>query len=649
MHFLKDNKRFSLKIDNTSIWDKKCDIHSSENGNTLTTVYDINGLRITNIAKKHEKFGAYEWVNYIENTSNEQSGIISDLWDCDCELEMEHEDDKKSRAYAPNRDEATKIYAPSGSTWQALEFYCDVDKIVENERINHIYPGKKKEFSASGGRSSEKQAPFFDISKNDCGYIFAIGWSGQWKCEIERTNNSVKIRSKIEDTNFKLYPGEKIRTSSVLIMPYCDGTVNAHNKWRRLIKEDISQVKGELPLSAEIWGGMRTSSVLGRIEKIKKNELPFDCLWIDAGWYGSDTKPSPDEFEGDWSRHTGDWEVSPLCHPNGLTDVSKVSHDASMKFLLWAEPERVVSCAEILKEHPEYFLRTHSTSWNCLLNLGNETAWNYCFDTLCGLIEKLDVDIYRQDFNFSPLSTWRANDAEDRQGICEIKHINGMYKLWDTLLSRFPNLMIDNCASGGRRIDIETLRRSVPLWRSDAQCAANCDPEILQCHTQTFNLWTPYTGTSSGRMYDEYCIRSAYSSAVAMSYPFSERDSFCESPEKTAFLKKYMKEYLKTRPYFSEDFYSLTEASASVDIWCATQLDRPDKDDGMIEIFRREKSPYETARFDLYAIDKDAKYLFTDADGGEFSISGTDLSKNGFCVTISEKRKAKIFFYKKIL
>ena len=648
MHFLRENKRFSFKLDNVSIWDMPYNVSTSEIGDTLTTVYSIGALRVTNIAKKHEKFGAYEWVNYIENVTGETSGIISELWDCNCELSMEHEDDKRNRAYAPSRDEATKIYAPSGSTWQALEFYCDVDTIVENDRINHIYPGKKKEYSASGGRSSEKQAPFFDIGKNGRGYIFAIGWSGQWKCEIERTNDSVKIRSKIEDTHFRLLPGEKIRTSSVIIMPYKSGNDDAHNKWRRLIKEDISKVKRELPLSAEIWGGMRTSSVLDRIEKIKKNDLPFDCLWIDAGWYGADTAPSPDEFEGDWSRHTGDWEVSRLCHPNGLRDVSKAVHDAKMKFLLWVEPERVVSCADILKSHPEYFLRTHSTSWNCLLNLGDDKAWQYCFDTLCSLIEDLNVDIYRQDFNFSPLATWRANDAEDRQGISEIKHICGMYKLWDALLERFPNLIIDNCASGGRRIDIETLRRSAPFWRSDAQCTANCDPEILQCHTQSFNLWTPYAGTSSGRMYDEYCIRSAYSAAIAMSYPFSERESFCDDTDKIEFLKKYMAEYLKTRPYFSEDFYPLTETSPRTDIWCAVQFDRPDKGDGMIEVFKRESSPYETARFNLKAIDDNAKYLFTDADGGEFTMDGATLNKNGLPITIIEKRKAKIYFYKKI-
>lgn len=88
---------------------------------------------------------------------------------------------------------------------------------------------------------------------------------------------------------------------------------------------------------------------------------------------------------------------------------------------------------------------------------------------------------------------------------------SGFYKLWDSLLERFPNLMIDDCASGGRRIDLETLKRSVPLWRSDYQCHANYDVIGAQCHNQSFNTWLPFSGTGVGRGCDEYRVRSAYS------------------------------------------------------------------------------------------------------------------------------------------
>lgn len=654
MNFLKDNKRFSFKLNGENAWDLDFKFETVEEENTLTAVYQFkNGIKVTNISKKYDKYGAYEWVNFFENTSDMPSEIISELWDCDCSMPLEHEENYKWEAYLPEIKTATKIYSPSGSTCTRKEFFSNIDETECSRRINHIYPGQVKKYSASGGRSSGQNAPFFNISKNKKGYIFAVGWTGQWNVEIARNNDDIRVKSGIEGTSFKLMPGEKLRTSSIVVMPYGKNE-EAHNKWRKLVKEHFSLVGSDGrdnagPLCAGIWGGMTSESVLERVKAIKENELPFEYVWMDAGWYGADTKPTPDEFEGDWPQHTGDWKVSPLIHPNGLKDVSKAVHDAGMKFLLWFEPERVISTTPIALQHPEYFLSSDlEQNQNRLLNLGNPDAWNYCFETISKIIEEVGIDCYRQDFNVEPLSYWRKNDDFDRRGITEIKHINGLYRFWDALLEKFPNLIIDNCASGGRRIDIETLRRSIPLWRSDYQCPANYDVEASQCHNQTFNIWMPYSGTGTGRGYDEYRVRSAYAAALTTNYSFSEREAYCDTAEKVKFIKKYGNEYLKVRPYFSEDFYPLTEVSDRLDVWCAMQFNRPLQGDGIVEVFRREHSPYETAVFDLKGIDKDSNYKFTDLDGGEFTISGSEITEKGLKVIITEKRKAKIYLYKKI-
>ncbi len=654
MRFLKDNKRFSFHLGNENAWDLEYESHAEETENTLTTTYSFEGgLKVTNIAKKYEKFGAYEWVNYIENTSDTPTEIVSELWDCNCTLPLEHEDPRKREAYLPDKNIATKIYVPTGSTCTKDEFFSDADVVKKNRRIHHIYADMSKSYAASGGLSSENNAPFFNVHKNGKGYIFAIGWSGQWNCEIERTKEDITFKSKIENTYFRVMPGEKFRTSSVVILPYEGDVTASQNKWRRLVKEHFSLIgtKGRDaygPLCAGIWGGMSTASVLDRIEKIKNNHLPFEYVWMDAGWYGGSTLPTPDEFGGDWPQHVGDWRVSPYIHPNGLKDVSKAVHDAGMKFLLWFEPERAVRTTPIALEHPEYFILGDTNNVrDGLLNLGNESAWKYCFDTLSNYIDALKIDCYRQDFNFSKIDL-RSNDREDRQGISEIKHINGLYKLWDALLEKFPNLIIDNCAGGGRRIDIETLRRSMPLWRSDYQCKANYDIEASQCHHMTFNTWMPYSGTGTGRGYDEYRMRSAYDASMTVNHSFSERESFCDTKDKIDFIKKYTEEYVKVRPYFSEDFYPLTDFSDKVDAWCAVQFDRPSEKDGIVQIFRRENSPYETANFTLGGINETCKYLFTDIDGGEFTVSGKELTEEGLKISIPNKRTAKIYFYKSI-
>ena len=190
------------------------------------------------------------------------------------------------------------------------------------------------------------------------------------------------------------------------------------------------------------------------------------------------------------------------------------------------------------------------------------------------------------------------------------------------------------------------MRRSIPLWRSDFQCPANYDVEGSQIHNQTFNTWMPYSGTGSGRECDPYRIRSAYGASMTVGYFYSQREPFAETPEKVAFIRKYTNEYLRVRPYFSEDFYPLTQVSTARDTWCATQFDRPEEGDGVLLIFRREKSPHETAVFSLFAIDPDAMYELTDADGGTETLRGEVLASS---LSISlGKREAKILFYRKI-
>lgn len=654
MEFLKNNRRFEFLYGGTSFSELGYEVIQTEGANELTTVYTLNdGFKVTNIATK--KGEAYEWVTWFENTSDKPTEIISELYDACVSLPLPHEEPLGWTAFQPEFGDVTAVYAPTGSTWSFNEFASFSDRSSNNRFDGHLPVGKNKTFTTSGGRSSEQNAPFFNVHKDGKGYIFAIGWTGQWNCYLERTTDDIIIKTKIEDTHFRLLPREKIRTSSFVLMPYEGTVVQSQNKWRRLIKEHYSLIGKDGydkhgPLCAGVWGGMTTSSVLERIETIKENALPFEYIWMDAGWFGADTKPSPDEFEGDWAQHTGDWKVSPLIHPGRLKDVSAAAHANGMKFLLWFEPERVHRGTPITASHPEFFIFPEDgNNTNLLLDLGNEDAFNYCFNTLSRLIEDIGIDCYRQDFNFSPLPYWRKKDTEDRKGITEIKHIMGMYRLWDALLEKFPNLIIDNCASGGRRIDIETMRRSIPLWRSDYQCPANFLPEGSQCHNLTFNTWMPFSGTGCGRIYDTYRFRSSYSPALTTNYTFSQRKSFGDDPEKMTWLKKMLEEYLTVRPFMSEDFYPLTEVSDRKDIWCAAQFDRPEQNDGMVEIFRRENSPYEMANFRLFGVDQSANYIFTDADNQrEIKISGAELIEKGLCITLKEKRSAKIYFYKKI-
>ena len=157
----------------------------------------------------------------------------------------------------------------------------------------------------------------------------------------------------------------------------------------------------------------------------------------------------------------------------------------------------------------------------------------------------------------------------------------------------------------------------------------------------------PYSGTGSGRDYDTYRIRSAYTPALTTNYSFSQRNDFGSDADQLAWLKARAEEYLRLRPYFSEDFYPLTEISDKSDVWSAAQFNRPSEGDGIVQAFRREDSPYTECAFRLRGLDPEKNYVFIDIDDPDRSleISGKELAVRGFKVRMEEQRSAKIWLY----
>jgi alpha-galactosidase len=600
-----------------------------------------DGLVITQHIARYIDSNAIGWVLYFENTSDCPTKILTDINDCDISIPYISSVPTPKPGYSPP-DETTAVFSANGSNFQRDDFY---------PRKEFLLPGKPLRYSCTGGRSSQGTSPFFDVNCGKYGIICAVGWTGQWQAAFSCSETAIRVSTGIEQLAFKLLPGEKIRTSSVLLLEYEDGQADGHNAFRRLLKEHYSLIgkpgrPEEGPFCTMTWGALSTAKMLQRIDAIQKNNLGYEYFWIDAGWYGESTGECPNEFTGDWPMHTGNWRVNPTYHPDGLEAVSAAVKDGGMKLLLWVEPERVIKTTPTPQAHPEWFFKRAEDDQTWLLNLGNPEALNGTLELVTGLIEKLGLSCYRQDFNIDPLPYWRENDEPERQGINEIKHITGLYQFWDALLQRFPSLIIDNCASGGRRIDIETISRSIPLWRSDYQCIWNVEAEGAQIHNMGISWWIPYSGTGAGRIMDDtYRIRSCYSSAMMSLYWGYEAWEFSQD-QPLEWVRMQNAEFKRVRRYFSCDYYPLLPPSLDDGGWAASQFHDREQGSGIVLAFRRKQSPLETARFELGGLLPGRLYRFEDADtGAVVEISSGKLAGDGFVVNIPEKRVSKLYYY----
>ena len=392
-------------------------------------IYELEeNITVTMEISEYKEFDAIEWVLYFENKSSVNSGVISDINDCDVLLPLDMPAEPKS-GYMPKVGDACVI------TMNGMVDgfnYWENDKVSAQEyQFNYEYLDKaykkRKTFANMGGRSSEGMMPFFDTTAKNKGYITAIGWTGDWKAEFAKKDNGIQIKTGLKETRFYLKPGERIRTSSILIMQY-NADEDKHNKFRKLIKNHFSHksctdAKRDGLMAYELWGGLTSDEMIKRINELKKYDINFEDIWIDAGWYGNCTK-CDDAFSGDWAAHTGEWEVNKRVHPDELLYVLECAKNADMKLMLWFEPERAIKGTKIVDEHPEWFMELPNSNTR-ILNYGNNDAVEYVSSLLCKYIKTLDLSCYRQDFNI------QLTDFFDMSLVVACFHKNGKGELFE--------------------------------------------------------------------------------------------------------------------------------------------------------------------------------------------------------------------------
>ena len=288
---------------------------------------------------------------------------------------------------------------------------------------------------------------------------------------------------------------------------------------------------------------------LEAIETYAKRGFRGDIWWIDAGWY-----PCRDEKgERHWPL-VGNWIPDPERFPNGFGPVGEACARHGLRFLVWFEPERV----RVDRAWTAYRLGSDPNAQNGLAKLELDSVCEDMIRMTSEHIRDIPIDCYRQDCNIAPLDFWycgdreQENGLEDRRGTTEIHYINNLYRFWDALLERFPHLLIDDCAGGGHRIDIELLGRSVPLWRSDFQCTWDACPEANQNQNAWAAWWYPYSGIGYGpTLGDLYSFRSAYTAGMTVR-TWEHADPEWEvgaMGEPLEWAKVYFNEYASLRQY----------------------------------------------------------------------------------------------------
>ena len=605
-------------------------------------------LEVTLILSHYFSHGVTEWTVWFENVSNQNSGVI----------------------------EAPKVELHFQGKYPTLKGiygdYVNQYRPYSIELKNNIV-----EFSSDWGRATHINFPYFNLEYGDVGAMLAIGWAGTWKATFASDGEtSTYTASSVNGLQSYLKPGEKIRTALFVVAPYTVRDEHyATNFWRswfiehNLPKADatgaplqpfstcclasdtgLPNSDGSISENYQTW---RPS-----LEKMIAENVKVDYRWFDAGWYVSPDGSTPEPFvKGhDWWDTVGTWELDPTKWPDKtFLESTDFARQNGMKTLVWFEPERVTDPENLAKNYgykKEWAIRMEGEK-TISNNIGDPECLAWTTERICKMLRENKVEMYREDNNCNAAKLWKYLDALDgdhRRGITESKFIQGHYQMWDDIIACTLSYggcgFVDSCASGGGRNDLESMRRGVPLLRSDSDRTSTA---LRLSMSSTFNKWIPFCGANTKEkkaelaatgISDKYVWRASYLPALNVDSQF-----VYDAEQNFDMLRFGLEEWKRVSPYLLKEFYTLTPWHTEKDTtnFTAFCYYDPDKEEGIVLAFCQETYQKEWLRVKLPFAEIGERFLLLDEDTKEeHTVQGQiDLY-------FDAQRTAKLLWIKKI-
>ena len=338
-------------------------------------------------------------------------------------------------------------------------------------------PGERLDFGADA-RSTQEFVPLVSVDDGRDEFFGGLVWSGAWNMSVERLNDRLRVTASFQG----LSPTVSFDRPVDLPHGFFGVTSRAATTVSGALRQFVSGLRHGRPFQPLVtyntWFAYGTTINEGILndEIDRAAALGVELFVVDAGWYVGAGATSDSDFESG----LGSWATDPDRFPSGLAGLADRAHALGMKFGLWVEPERVaLDTVDLPSLARETWLVTangqYGSPTTALVCLSDAGARQWVWAQLVALIEDTHLDYLKWDNNF-----WlNCNRGGHGHGATDgsFAHVQALYRLYADLHERYPDLMLENVASGGNRLDFGMLRYTDVAWMDD-----KTDPSVHVRH-----------------------------------------------------------------------------------------------------------------------------------------------------------------------
>lgn len=612
-----------------------------------------SGLSVRAECALYANYAAYEWTLYFKNEAAQNSPRISELRAADWVIPGRGArlrgilGDARNEEYGSGDGSLSPTYGMNNQPY-------DVPLAM----------GLPYELRSKGGCACNHEFPYFKIQTQTGGAMVAIGWPGQWKASFLAGKEGVRFTAAQEYLDTYLYPQEELRTPLVCFVLFDEDDEDRQtNLWRHFFMDcNMPRQNGKIsqpvvcgtsfgntevdPNGTDLMVHATEDNQIARIRAYRQQGIHLDYWWMDAGWYTADVEDNPPKVYDDYA-FTGTWKVREKDFPTHLKAISDCMAQENGKTLLWFEPERCGLRADTLKNDgstlKREWLLNHAFTMPRpraegvvelpiqFVNLGNPEAYDWLKKQIFKVLEEGNIAVYREDHNIRPLEFWLKTDEPDRIGMTENNYIVAHLKLWDELREHFDDMILDSCASGGRRNDLESMRRAVPLHITDFFIG---DLTRRQAVHQALFRWFPYfkAETSLEGRVNDYELRCGLTPWTNLGM-----DSLNMTPQQQEKIKRYLKEWADVKELFYADYYPLLDWNIDEGQWLAYEFIDPVTQVGFVQAYRRPLCENAEQALVLKGLQAEKTYRITNLTTGEETVAcGAQLMRDGAVVRLPE-------------